>query len=84
MSELFIGLESAIRWGVRWRKTGIIPSEYIVYENSLPVLFRTRAEARAWIDKRYGYIRRRKDLRNWPHSWRIPQPIRVKVVEVKA
>ena len=84
MSKLPKKLESGIRWGVRWRNTGFSPAEHIMYENRLPVLFRTRAEARAWIDKKYGYIRGRKDLHDWPHGWSIPQPIRVKVVEVKA
>jgi hypothetical protein len=84
MPKLQKKLESAIRWGVRWRNTGVSPAEHIMYENRLPVLFRTRSEARAWIDQTFGYIRKRKDLRSYPFCWRIPQPIRVKVVEVKA
>ena len=73
-------LESAVRWAVRWRNVGFSPSEHILYEDRMPVMFRTRAEARAYIDQKFGYIRTRKDLRTWPHCWRIPQPIRAKVV----
>ena len=77
-----LALESDVRWAIRWRSVGFTPTEHIVYENRMPVLFRTRAEARVWIDKEYGHIRGRKDLRDWPFGWRIPRPIRVKVVEV--
>jgi hypothetical protein len=51
-------------------------------EDRVPVIFRTRAEARAWVDKRYGYIRGRKDLYAAPHGWRMPSPIRVQLFEV--
>ena len=72
-------LESAVRWGV---KSGV-GCNHLVYEDRMPVLFRTRAEAREWIKARYGYIRKRKDLR-WTriYPWRMPTPIRVKVVEI--
>jgi hypothetical protein len=76
------GLVSELRWSVRWRQVGPHAYEHIMYEDLMPVLFRTRAEARAWIEKHYGYIRRRKDLRDKPHCWRMPAPIRVKLVEV--
>jgi hypothetical protein len=75
-------LESALRWGVRWRQVGPRPIEHLMYEDRLPVIFRTRAEARSWIDRKYGYIRERKDLKSAPHFWRMPSPIRVKVTEV--
>ena len=45
----------------------------------LPALFRTRAEARAWIEEHYGYIRTRPDLLRHPHYWRLPRPVRVTV-----
>ncbi len=41
-------------------------------------LFKTRAEARAFIQK-YAYIRKRPDLRKQPHGWRMPQPVKVTV-----
>ena len=74
--------QSAVRWSVRWRSVGHDATEHIIYENRLPVLFCTRVEARAWIDQTFGYIRNRKDLRSAPFGWRMPQPIRVKVIEV--
>jgi len=77
-----VGLESAVRWGLKWHTVGFDPHDHMMYEDRMPVLFRTRAEARQWVEKKYGYIRNRKDLRGWPHGWRIPQPIRVKIVEV--
>jgi hypothetical protein len=53
-----------------------------MFENLMPVLFMTRSEARQWIDQKYGYIRSRKDLRTAPHWWRMPIPVKVRVVEV--
>jgi len=64
-------------WGALWRN-----STYeldLIYSSGLPLLFRTRAEARAWILKNYGYIKTRKDLREPPHNWRVPLAVRVKV-----
>lgn len=42
-------------------------------------LFRTRREARAYIERAYGYIRERRDLRGCPHHWRLPMAVRVTV-----
>ncbi len=52
---------------------------HLLFDNCLPVLFRTRAEARAYINEKYGYIRDREDLRRPPHSWRVPVAVRVRV-----
>jgi len=68
-----------VRWAGKWRDR---ESEHILFENRLPMLFRTRAEARVWIEQRYGYIRTRKDLRAAPHFWRIPTAIKVRIEEV--
>lgn len=54
-----------VRWAAKWRSRD---SEHICFEDRLPVLFRTRAEARAWIEQRYGYIRTRPDLQAAPHG----------------
>lgn len=43
-------------------------------------LFRTRAECRAYIETRYGYLRTRPDLRAEPHGWFLPRAVPVKVV----
>ncbi len=68
-------------WGGLWRSKNIQDGvrEHLLYENRLPVLFRTRQEARIYIQKRYGYIKKRKDLRTEPHGWRLPIPIRLTV-----
>jgi len=42
-------------------------------------LFRTRAEARTFIEERFGYIRERPDLRAEPNGWYMPQAVRVEV-----
>jgi hypothetical protein len=42
-------------------------------------LFHTRREARLYIDEKFGYIRRRIDLRVEPHGWRMPRAVRVVV-----
>jgi len=71
------------RWAARWRERcgsrtfemHLLPG----FGNGLPVLFRTRRECREWIDKHYGYIRDREDLRRPPNNWRMPQPVKVTV-----
>lgn len=51
----------------------------LLWDNGLPLLFRTRKHARLWADSSYGYIRHRKDLRTDPHNWRLPKPVMVSV-----
>ena len=74
-----------IRWGVLWdSKSHVIGiREYLICRNRIPVLFVTRRETREWIDKKYGYIRTRPDLRREPHGWRMPRPVRVKIARMK-
>jgi hypothetical protein len=43
------------------------------------MLFKTRAQCRAWIEEEYGYIRKRPDLLAEPHGWRVPHPVKVTV-----
>jgi hypothetical protein len=68
-------------WGAKWISDCRLDGhcEHLLYENLLPALFKTRREARAFIEKKYGYIRHRPDLRREPHGWRMPQPVRVTV-----
>ena len=47
------------------------------------MLFKTRAEARAYIAERWGYIKRRPDLRAKPFEWRMPRAVRVIVTVEK-
>ena len=51
-------------------------------EGCVPALFLTRKAAREDIEKIYGYIRRRPDLRRPPHNWRMPRAIRVTVAAI--
>lgn len=66
-----------VLWGALWRdkeRTHLLNDE-----NCLPVLFLTRAKTRAYIEREYGYIRGRRDLRSAPHHWRMPVPVRVEI-----
>lgn len=67
---------SNTRWAVKWRSTH---ESCLMWRQCLPLLFRTRKEARAWIEANYGYIRTRPDLRAAPHGWRMPQAVLVTV-----
>lgn len=69
-------INSCVRWGGQWKHSD---GDHILFENRIPALFRTRREARAYIEEKYGYIRRRPDLRAAPHHWRVPQAVRVEI-----
>jgi hypothetical protein len=75
-------------WAVKWRSKNLLDGEreWLIlreWQTYTPVLFNTRADCRAWINKQYGYIKTRKDLRTEPHGWRVPQPVRVEVRECR-
>ena len=69
-------------WAAQWHSKNALDGDkkHILYEDCLPMLFRTRARCRKWIKGKYGYIAERPDLRAEPHGWRIPQPVKVEVV----
>ena len=69
------------RWGLLWRSQSKLGglTRHIMCEDQKPLLFLTRAEARLYARKTYGYIRSRPDLRNEPHGWQMPLAVRVKV-----
>ena len=67
-------------WGLLWVQRGQFASVRLLYEDGLPMLFTSRRAARAGAERRYGYIKRRADLRAPPHEWRMPQPVRVSVI----
>lgn len=66
-------------YGVLWRSKNLLDgeSEYLMYKDGLPLLFVTKKKATEWIRNNYGYIARRKDLRQEPHGWRMPQAVRL-------
>jgi hypothetical protein len=73
-------------WAAKWRSQSQLDgrSEHLMlWDRGQPLApFRTRAECRAWIEKNYGYIKKRTDLKREPHGWRLPVAVKVKVVEV--
>lgn len=73
-------------WGVLWRSKNSLDgtTEHIMCDGGLPKLFRTRKQARQWIDAEYGYIMRRPDLRAKQHGWRLPLAVRVVVLAAAA
>ena len=72
-----------VRWGVMWRSDSLFGrSRHLMYENRIAVMFVTRREAREWIKKNYGYISSSPDLQIEPHGWKMPVPVKVRVVLV--
>jgi hypothetical protein len=75
--------KAVVRWGVlsRFSKESIDGArQYIVGDYPRPTLcFTSRAQARAFINERWGYIAHRPDLRRAPHGWRMPIPVRVRI-----
>ena len=57
-------------WGAEWHSKNLLDGEqrHIINEECLPKLFRTRRECREFINKKYGYIKHRQDLRKEPHG----------------
>jgi hypothetical protein len=68
-------------WGVLWRSRNKLDGigHALIWHDGELRLFYTRANARAWIEENYGYIRERADLRAEPHGWQMPIPIRVQL-----
>lgn len=68
-------------WAALWQSENKLNGKkrYIIHRDLLPALFKTRKQARDYIEKRYGYIRSRPDLQSEPHGWRMPKAIRVTI-----
>jgi len=68
-------------WAAQWHSKNQVDGErtYILCDNCLPALFRTRQAAREFIKLRYGYIARSSDLRIEPYGWRVPRAVKVNV-----
>jgi hypothetical protein len=75
--------KAAEAWGLLWYSRCALDGErsYIIRQRtaSLPALFTTRREARDYANEHYGYIKQRIDLRQEPHGWRFPRPIRLRI-----
>ena len=79
-----MNVKTYYRWGVLFRKNNLLDgySEHLVFDwkepnRVLPVMFRTRREARSYAKDRYGYIRIRKDLREEPYGWKAAKVVKV-------
>jgi hypothetical protein len=72
---------SAKAWALVWWSRNRLDGErrHMLREDFVPLLFATRREARDYAAHHYGYVRTRPDLRNEPHGWRMPYPIRVTI-----
>ena len=73
---------SRLAWGIKWVSDPPLDGhkEYIIGGAfGEQAAFATRREARAYRDKRYGYIREREDLKRPPHCWKLPQVVRIKM-----
>ena len=69
-------------WGIMWRSDNRLDGKTRRLQHvpeKWPTVFRTRREAREFIEKRWGYIRTRPDLRKEPHGWKIPIPVKVEL-----
>ncbi len=67
-------------WAVLWRSENKLNKiECILRDNRVPPIFATRREAQEWINREYGYIKDRPDLRAEPHGWKMPLPVKVTV-----
>ena len=77
------GVTTCERWAALWRSKNILDGEnkHVMFATGgQPMLFNTRKDAAAWIKETYGYIAHRSDLRGEPHGWRVPKPVRVKII----
>ena len=68
-------------WAAQWYSKNKLDGEnrHLIRRDCVPVLFRTRSDCRSWINANYGYIKKRSDLRDEPHGWRMPAPVKVKI-----
>jgi hypothetical protein len=75
--------DTVSRWGVMWYSKNEMDGvrKHLMYgwpdSTIVPLLFRTRKEAREYIKEKWGYIKDSPDLRVEPHGWRMPRAVRV-------
>lgn len=75
-------VKEARRWAILHKSENRLDGkrEYLAGDGSgLPRMFMTRESCRAYIQKHFGHIRTRPDLRAEPHGWRMPQAVKVAV-----
>lgn len=77
-------IATTIGWAVKWR-SGPNNIDQRVWEHFCPrtagelgsCVFKSRKAAKAWAKEQFGYITARRDLRRYPHDWRLPIVVRV-------
>lgn len=71
-------------WAPKWSQTSKLDGhrENLIWHDLMPAIFRSRRECREFIEREFGYIRHRDDLRREPHCWRMPRAVKVEVTEV--
>ena len=70
-----------IRWALEWRSNNSVGGErrFFLWQGNAPCLFYTRDRARAFVQKEYGYIDKRPDLKAEPHGWQVLRVVKVRV-----
>ena len=73
------------QWGLLWHSRNRLDGlrESLCWEDRTLLMFHTRQEARSYATKQDGYIKTRKDLRQEPHGWRLPMPVRLISIQWK-
>ena len=75
-------MSQLILWAIEWRgKERHLQHQWD--DSGRHLLFKMRRACRELIESRYGYIKRRPDLRQEPHCWRMPRAIKVQIVKVR-
>lgn len=73
-------------WALLWysrNKLDGVQKHILRDRHCRPVIFKKRWEARDYANREYGYIKTRKDLREEPHGWRMPIPVKIKIEVIK-
>lgn len=67
------------RWAIQFRSKNSLDGyrSHLVRENGQVLLFNTRSQARDFVNKNYGYIKDRNDLKKEPHGWKIPRVVKI-------
>jgi len=78
-------------WGILWRSESQLDGkdEHLIgtwpygapiqYQGYNTAVFRTRDDARKFLQEHYGFIKNRPDLRKEPHGWKMPKIVKVDV-----
>lgn len=67
-------------WSVKWRSHNRLDGTTEHFMGGHAAVFCSREAARIYIRDKYGYIKTRPDLQLEPHGWKMPIPVKVKIV----